>query len=169
VDLPRLKRAAGNTGPANIEIPPKIRYLMEDLRRWAELYGLPFGEIPRGKDYSRINKGVFYALEKDSVVDYITAAYDLVWGRGGAADDERELASIARKFDWEAADFLDYLSSDPAGRLWEASNEEAIARGVFGVPTVICDDHMWWGNDRMDFLERFLQDSVNSTRSDAAS
>ena len=30
-------------------------------------------------------------------------------------------------------------------------------RGVFGVPTMMIGDEMWWGNDRLDFLEEFLR------------
>jgi 2-hydroxychromene-2-carboxylate isomerase len=31
-----------------------------------------------------------------------------------------------------------------------------VGKGVFGVPTIIVGDQMWWGNDRLDFVEEFL-------------
>ena len=157
VDLKKLKVAAGNTGPANIEIPPKIKYLIVDLKRWAERYGLPFGSIPRAKNYARINSGVFYALQKDMVVDYIKAAYALVWGRGGDADDNTELQTIATSLGWDAPDFMAYIASAEAEISLRNSIDKGIDRGVFGVPTVVIGEDMWWGNDRMDFLEEALR------------
>lgn len=157
VDLKRLKVAAGNTGPANVEIPPKIKYLMVDLKRWAQRYELPFGSIPKAKNYARINSGVFYALQKDMPVDYIKSAYALVWGRGGDADDDSELRAIATSLDWNTSDFMAYIASSEAENCLENSIENAIDKGVFGVPTVVIGEDMWWGNDRMDFLEQALR------------
>lgn len=157
VDLKQLKVAAGNTGPANVEIPPKIKYLMVDLKRWAERYGLPFGSIPRAKNYARINSGVFYAQQKGGEVDYIKAAYALVWGRGGDADDDSELRAIATSLGWDVADFMAYIASTEAESCFGNSIEKAIDNGVFGVPTVVIGADMWWGNDRMDFLEEALR------------
>ena len=39
---------------------------------------------------------------------------------------------------------------------YEALTQEAIGRGVFGAPTYICQDEMFWGQDRLDFLARKL-------------
>lgn len=160
VDLPRLKVAAGNTGPANVAIPPKIKYLMTDLKRWAALYNLPFGDIPKGKEYARINKGVFYAIAHDRAKAYIKDAYALVWGRGGNANDDDELKALATKQQWKVDEFMNYLDSDEANTAFEASNQQAITGGVFGVPTVVLDGNMWWGNDRMDFLQRHLTEMI---------
>ena len=157
VDLKQLKVAAGNTGPPNVEIPPKIRYLLVDLKRWAGRYGLPFGNIPKAKNYARINSGIFYALQQNQAIEYITAAYDLVWGRGGNADDDGELRSLARALDWDEDTFMAYLASEEAGSAFNESIAGAIDKGVFGVPTVLQGEDMWWGNDRMDFLEEALQ------------
>jgi len=162
VDLPHLKKAAGNTGPANIEIPPKIRYLLTDLKRWAKRYQLPFGDIPKGKDYSRINKGVFYAVHKEVADKYIAEAYALVWGRGGCADDDAELKKLATTMAWDEDDFMQYLVSSKAEQAFEDSNQQAIERGVFGVPTVMLGDDMWWGNDRLMFLEEHLRTLARS-------
>ncbi len=157
VDVKKLKVAAGNTGPANIDIPPKIKYLLVDLKRWAERYELPFGSIPTAKSYARINSGVFYAMQKGREVDYIKAAYALVWGRGGNADDDSELQTIATSLGWDAPDFMAYIASSEASSALSNSIEKAIDSGVFGVPTVVIGEDMWWGNDRLNFLEEALQ------------
>lgn len=160
IDLKRAKLAAGNTGPANVEIPPKIRYLMTDLQRWAARYGLPFGEIPKGKDYSRINKGVFFAQDRGVARRYVSEAYAATWGRGGDADSDALLTALAESLDWDAGEFLAYISSGEADERYEQTFDKAVELGVFGVPIVIIDDQMWWGNDRLQFVEEYLAETA---------
>lgn len=156
LNLKRAKLAAGNTGPANIDIPPKIRYLMIDLKRWADRYGLPFGEIPKGRDYSRINKGVLLALDRGVADAYIREAYAATWGSGGDADSDALLTALARDMQWDADAFLAYISSAEADERYEQVFAKAAENGVFGVPTVVIDEQMWWGNDRMQFVDEYL-------------
>lgn len=159
IDLKRAKLAAGNTAPPNVDIPPKIRYLMADLSRWAKRYGLPFGAIPKGKDYSRINKGVFFARDHDAAPDYVREAYAAVWGRGGEADSDALLTGLARAMSWDADEFLAYIGSADADERYEQTFKQAVEHGVFGVPTVIIDDQMWWGNDRLQFVDEYLAET----------
>ena len=156
LDLTRAKLAAGNTGPANLQIPPKIRYLMSDLRRWAARYGLPLGGVPKGKDTKRINIGALFAQDRGAAEDYVREAYDAVWGRGGDPNSDELLSALAVKLGWDAREFLDYVGSAGADARYEAVFEDAAKRGVFGVPIMIVGDEMWWGNDRLEFLEEFL-------------
>jgi 2-hydroxychromene-2-carboxylate isomerase len=41
--------------------------------------------------------------------------------------------------------------------LYQAHTEEALKRGVFGAPTFVVEGELFWGQDRLDFLERRLQ------------
>lgn len=156
IDLRRAKKAAGNTGPANVDIPPKIRYLVVDLKRWADRYGLAFA-MPKLSDTSRINKGVLYAKARGCAPDYVTLAYDAVWGRGADPDSDEVLKSLAQQMGWNEAEFLQAISSEELGSTYEAIFTDAVSRGVFGVPIVMIGEQMWWGNDRMFLVEEFLE------------
>lgn len=158
IDLPRAKLAIGNNGPANRDLPVKLRYLITDLKRWAEIYKIPLGYIGN-VNTERLNKGVFYAVQKASAEAYVREAYRMTWGESGTPDDPRLLAELARKLNWSASDFMSFLDSPAAASEYEATNAEAIARGVFGVPTVMIGDQMWWGNDRLFMVEEFLEKS----------
>ena len=82
INLVKMKKAAGNTGPPNRAIPPKIKYLNTDLQRWATIYGLPLGNI-KGTESARINKGTFCAMQHGCEHAYLEQAWELVWGVGG--------------------------------------------------------------------------------------
>ncbi|WP_333825290.1 2-hydroxychromene-2-carboxylate isomerase [Pinisolibacter sp.] len=155
VDLPTLKRLAGNTGPRNVDIPPKIRYLKADLQRWAKRYGVPL-VFPPSLASARLNRGFFFAVDRDAGADFVSTAWRMVWGEGRDMGDESLFGAIAAQMGWSRADFLDYTDSAEATERYERETEAAAARGVFGVPTMIVDDQMWWGNDRIDFLREYL-------------
>jgi len=163
IDLAKAKLAVGNTGPSNREMPIKLKYLVKDLKRWADLYNLPFGFIGN-VNTAKLNKGVFYAHENGRVDDYVSQAYHLTWGESGAPDDVELLRKLALSLDWDPSDFLAYLDSDDAENAYQASIDDAISKGVFGVPTMTIDDEMWWGNDRLFMLEAFLAERFSSSK-----
>jgi 2-hydroxychromene-2-carboxylate isomerase len=156
IDIPTAKLAAGNYGPSNRQVPAKIRALMQDLNRWADHYGVPFN-FPKGLNAWRMNIGTFHAIEKGRARQYVDEAYRLVWGVGVDPDDEGVLRGLAKTVGLDVDEFLAYVSSRVGEKAYEASRVAAHARGVYGVPMMMLDDQIWWGNDRLMFVEEYLE------------
>ncbi len=166
IDLPRAKIAAGNTGPSNREIPAKIRYLMQDLRRWAARYGMPFA-FPASLASERLNVATFLAVDRGIARRYVNEAWRLGWGLGGDLGSDALLTQVEQALGWVPGE-LAAAAADPRLReRYEAANGEAQARGVFGVPTMMIGDEMWWGNDRLEFLEEHLRAAAHRSVSTA--
>ena len=70
--------------------------------------------------------------------------------------DKDSPAGIAASLDLDRHAFLDFIGSPGADRDLSDRTTEAAQRGIFGVPTMIVDGLMWWGNDRLAFLEDHL-------------
>lgn len=155
IDLPAAKLAAGNTGPANREVPVKLRYLMTDINRWAEKQGLPVN-FPSSLDSHKMNAGTFYAMKKGVAQKYVREAFSLGWGQGGDIGSDQTLTRLAEVMEWSPVEFIAYANLAAAQPEYLASNQRAVEMGVFGVPMVIVDEQMWWGNDRLDFVEEHL-------------
>ena len=158
IDLPAAKIAAGNTGPSNREIPAKLRYMMTDVDRWAKRVNLPVS-FPASLDSHRMNAGTFYALDRSLGEKYVREGFNLGWGLGGDIGSDETLTRLAEIMGWPPAEFIEYAGASKALPEYVASNRQAVEKGVFGVPAVIVDDQMWWGNDRLDFVEEFLAES----------
>lgn len=157
IDLKAAKLAAGNTGPSTAQMPAKLRYAIADLTRWAQKYDVPFSLAMSGPPMpERANKGAFYALGKGQERDYVARLWAATFGAGGDVNSDALLSDVARQMGWSPEVFLEFIRSDKAARLYDELNKEAHARGVFGVPTMIVDDQMWWGNDRLALLEEYL-------------
>jgi 2-hydroxychromene-2-carboxylate isomerase len=155
VDLAAVKLAAGNTGPTTREMPLKHAYSGTDMQRWAARLGVPI-KRPSGYGSDRLNKGVFLAADRGATGRYVTAAWRRVWGAGGDMTDAALMRDVAAELGWDEAEFLAFTQSPEAETRYRLSTRQAHARGVFGVPTMMIGDDMWWGNDRLEFLEQFL-------------
>lgn len=174
IDLQAAKVAAGNTGPSSAQIPPKFRYAQADLMRWARRYGVPFAmsagksadsagepppkvEIPMELlDSSRANKAVYFAREQGREREYIGLMYRNTFGAGTLVGDDNALRTTVEELGWDADAVFEFVHSADSARIYEEANRAAQARGVFGAPTMMVGDEMWWGNDRLDMLEEFL-------------
>ncbi|MAG31303.1 MAG: 2-hydroxychromene-2-carboxylate isomerase [Deltaproteobacteria bacterium] len=155
IELPRAKLAAGNDGPSNQKIPAKLKYMIADLTRWAEHYGIPFNPIT-GQDSARMNTGTFYAIDRNQADAYVAEGFRLGYVEGSDLNDDSVLAALARSLGWQIDEFMAFLESSEGRDRYEVCNLEAHEREVFGVPMMMLGDEMWWGNDRLDFLDRFL-------------
>jgi 2-hydroxychromene-2-carboxylate isomerase len=152
INLAQAKLLAGNTGPTSREQPLKRRYNQKDKERWARRYGVPI-ENPKSYGPDRLNKGVFFAEDHAAREPYIADVWRRVWGEGGDMAGDAILRDAARARGWNEREFMAYVASREADARYEAATRAAHARGVFGVPTMMIGDEMWWGNDRLDFLE----------------
>ncbi len=156
MDIPAAKQAAGNYGPSIREMPAKIKVLGADLERWARHYEVPL-KIPRGFDCRPWNIGVLYAIEHERAREYVDAAYARIWGAGIDLADSDELTQLAERLPFDTESFLDYVRSPGGEADFQSACDTAHAAGVFGAPIMMVDDEVFWGNDRLMFLEQYLQ------------
>jgi 2-hydroxychromene-2-carboxylate isomerase len=164
IDLKQAKLAAGNTAPPTVQMPPKQRYSFADLTRWSNRYGVPF-TLPKieGGNVSpsifaseRENVGTYMAIDEGRAGEYVSCVWDQVWGNGCGVGSDEVLTTVARAMGWSVDSFLAFVVSPATRHRYDQDNKAAHGRGVFGVPTMIIDDQLWWGNDRLDFMEEYL-------------
>ncbi len=162
VDLPEVKRSAGNIGPSTHFLAVRQRYVRQDTARWAKRYGVPIAQ-PADYGSARLNRGVFLAIDRNAATEYVAAAGRRVWAQGGAMNDEALLRAVAADLGWDAAEFVAYTTSETAAARHRATIAVARSRGVFGVPTMVVGERLWWGNDRLAFVEDYLATRAGSS------
>jgi 2-hydroxychromene-2-carboxylate isomerase len=79
------------------------------------------------------------------------------WERDEDISDRDVLAAIASRAGFDGARLIRIADAKPAREELSALTESAVAHGVFGAPTVFVGDEMFWGKDRLDFVERWLR------------
>lgn len=94
IDIPEAKIAAGNYGPSNREVAPKIKVLMADLERWAAKYGVPLA-FPASFACADWNCAALYARSQGRAEAFVSAAFRRIWGLGIDPRDQNELRGCA--------------------------------------------------------------------------
>lgn len=156
VDIRRIRLAAGNTGPFNSAIPAKLKYMTTDFLRWADFYGLKMVRTLSGAETGVFNRGLYLAIERRQADAYVEHAWDCIWRDGLDPGAESSEAELEARMGWQAGELSAFANTPVIVDRYSVEIEAASSRGVFGVPTFMIGEHMWWGNDRLDFLERHL-------------
>jgi len=155
IDIPEAKIAAGNYGPSNREVLPKIKVMKADLERWAERYGVPL-TFPASFDCADWNCAVLFARQHGKAEPFVTDAYRRIWGHGIDPRGRNELAACATAAGLDAGALIAFVESPVGQTEYRKARTQAIQRGVFGAPLMFVDDQIFWGNDRLDFLAEYL-------------
>ena len=157
-----VHKAVGLQAP--IYIKSKGRYQLQDIERWAEHYGLPIG-FPDPFPFRTLKTmRTAVALEGEGDLEPFTReAFDFCWEEGSApkdfaaADEDEPLKELARRIGRGPEEVLEKASSEEAKGALKSATDKAIKRGVFGAPAFFVGDEMFWGNDRLQFVEVSLK------------
>ena len=159
--LGAVHNAVGLQAP--IEIKPKARYQSKDIQRWAEQYGLPM-DFPNPFPFRTLKtmRAAMFLKARGELEAFTREAFALFWEEGGApkgveeADEDGPVSEAARRIGADPEEILAGASSPEAKEALKRSTSEAVERGVFGAPAFFVGDEMYWGNDRLHFVEAAL-------------
>jgi 2-hydroxychromene-2-carboxylate isomerase len=139
----------GQKGPA--EIPAKRKWTYRSCIWEAQRLGIPF-RFPALHPFNPLPH-LRLALAADCRPEAVRRIFDFVWTTGEDASDPARFASLCAQ-----------LGTDPSKRpevkdLLRKNTDEALARGVFGVPSLVVDGEVFWGADSLEFAKAFIADS----------
>ncbi|MGV8997731.1 MAG: 2-hydroxychromene-2-carboxylate isomerase [Parvibaculaceae bacterium] len=139
-----------NDSPFNI-YPVKGKYMWRDMARICEADGLTLKEPVRfpqnGLKAARIT---LIGTDEGWGADFTRAVYTANFAEQKDISDEGVLGAILGALGLDAADVLARANADTNKARLKTQTEEAIARGVFGAPSFLAGDELFWGNDRLD-------------------
>ncbi len=142
----------GQTGPA--EIAPKRRFTYRFVVWRARTMGVEL-KMPPAHPFNPLN-ALRLVIAAGSDRRAVETAFDFVWHRGRDVADEAALAELARELGIPDASAA--LSDPGVKQTLRKNTEWAISRGVFGVPTFVIGDELFWGHDAFDMALDYLRD-----------
>ncbi|MBK9259516.1 MAG: 2-hydroxychromene-2-carboxylate isomerase [Polyangiaceae bacterium] len=154
--LAAVFKASSNDMPA--KVPAKGAYMLKDLERWAEFYGVRFkfsSHFPANT--IKAMRLVLVADEQGKAESVALGAFRAMWAEDRDLNDPVVLGDIAEKAGLDPQAALSAIESQPIKDRLRANGDAAIARGAFGAPAMFVGDELFWGNDRLNFVERALQ------------
>lgn len=150
-------KATGNQSP--ITIPAKAAYLNQhDLPRFAKRYGVTLAFNPFFPINTLNLMRAALACQQLGCFDvYVDIAYQAIWEDGKNMGDLDVVAEVLTAAGLDASAILELSQTPDIKAALITATEEAVARGTFGAPTLFMDGEMFFGQDRLDFIEEALQ------------
>jgi len=147
--LPLAKRA-----------PQRQAYRLFELKRWRDHLGVALNLQPKFFPVATeaASRLIISAGETSDAAAFELAGRVLaaVWAEERNIGDEETLLAIANEAGQSGAALLARSKADAIQARYDAFTQEAIERQVFGAPTYFYRDEPFWGQDRLDFLQRAL-------------
>lgn len=150
-----LFKATGNAPP--LGVAAKFTYMTRDLERYAKRVGVPMrmnSAFPMNTVQAL--RGAIVAQQQGFFDAYDAAVFKAVWADDQNISDAAVLGAVLSAAGIDAAAVNQGVQDEAVKAALKANTDEAAARGAFGAPTIFVGDELFWGNDRLEFVEAAL-------------
>ena len=144
----------GQKGPA--EIPAKRRHTYRQCQWRANRAGIPF-RFPNVHPFNPL-RALRLAIALGTEPAVIGAIFEFIFAEGRNVQDDDDWKLLVSRLELDDADTM--VARQEVKDELRANTEEAISRGVFGVPTFSINGELFWGADQTDMLLDYLADSA---------
>jgi carboxymethylenebutenolidase len=146
--------------PLGQRAPQRQAYRLTELERFSKWLGAPLHLKPTffpvsGDDAAKLIIAVDMAMGADAAMNISGAILSAVWSQQRNIADEKTLVELLHEQHLPAA-CLEQTYSQAVHERYESYTQMAIDAGVFGAPSYVLDGEIFWGQDRLDFVERAL-------------
>lgn len=134
-------------------------YHAVELDRWRRYLDLPLNLKPKYYPTVPLEACYMVIAARQSGVDALTLSYELLkalWADERDTKDPEVRRAVADAIGLDGAALLAKSQTPEVAAEWEANKAEALSLGIFGTPTYALDGVIYWGQDRLDFLDRAL-------------
>jgi 2-hydroxychromene-2-carboxylate isomerase len=132
--------------------PLKLAYMWRDLERRAQTHGLLYRARPSYplQNFDLANRIAVVGAEEGWCADYTCAAYRRWFIEHDEAGSESNNSASLREIGHDPERVVKRASSDEIGASYAAATDEARKLGIFGAPTFVVRNELFWGDDRLD-------------------
>ena len=141
----------------------KSDYMWRDIERRAKFYGFDI-KVPAPYPLSQFdlaNQIAILGMEKGWGIDYVILTYERWFEEGKEPATEPNLSEILNILNIDVEETINHAKQDKIKSLYEKNTDEAYKKGVFGSPTFIYNDEVFWGDDRLEDCIKWLKIKSN--------
>lgn len=151
-----LFELTGNSGPR--AVPNKARWASADIQRFVKRYNVPFVSNPHMDTLKIVPplRGAFVAQALGVFPAYCDAMFRGMWVEGVNIGEAQTWARLISDAGLDPQAFRDGIERPEIKDALRANNQEAAERGAFGAPSFFVADELFFGQDRLDFVEEAL-------------
>lgn len=159
VDLGKVFPVSGGL-PLGKRAPQRQAYRLVELQRFSDFLHVPLNLKPKhfpvaDAGAARLIIAVGEHDGSDAAMQIAAAVQRAVWAQERNIADDAVLAALLKECELPARRLEQAQSPDVQAR-FDVNTQRAIDAGVFGAPSYVIDGELFWGQDRLDFIERRL-------------
>ena len=138
---------------ANVDIPIKGKYMIKDCKLWSEKYKIEF-KFNNYFPIATLNlmRCVLVAEKKNFAQNFINKVFDAIWIDGLNLNDSNIVEKLIKNLDINPKTFLIEASDSKIKDDLKKRTEDAHDKGIFGVPSFLVNNKLFWGQDRLEFV-----------------
>ena len=156
--LGAIFKASGGA-PLTEQYAPKAKYSIHDFERSARFAGIRFRYPSKFPISSVAPARAVLALQRDrpeQAIALVHALFRAFFQEDCDISDAAVVADVANSIGLDGAKLTDDAQQPAVKDALRKAVEDSIAFGVFGAPTIVVDGEVFWGNDRLPQIERWL-------------
>jgi 2-hydroxychromene-2-carboxylate isomerase len=160
IDLGKIFPVSGGL-PLKQRAPQRQAYRLVELARWRDALGVSITLEPKffpapPEASALLIIATDAAHGTSAAMDMAFALYRACWVEEKNVADAETLRAITRSQNRDPDRLMSACAAAAAKPKYDAYCQEAIDRGVFGAPSYVIDGQLFWGQDRLDFVDRAL-------------
>ncbi|QJD60072.1 2-hydroxychromene-2-carboxylate isomerase [Pseudomonas sp. gcc21] len=149
-------QATGNSSPATV--PAKGNYTRQDFQRFARRYGVPLNHNPFFPiNTLQLMRGAAAYQNTEHFERYLSAIFTAMWVDELDMGKPEIVAEVLERNGFNPNEVMGLIGDPAVKDRLRQTTEEAITRGVFGAPSIIVGDELFFGQDRLEFVEEALK------------
>jgi len=142
--------------------PQRQKYRLDEIKRWSEFLKIKINIKPKffpPKDPHLPAKFTIAANLLDIKVMFGHEILKQLWSEEKDISDIKNIEKISDSFKIDFKELSTLANSEKVSKIYTDNTLEAIKKNVFGAPTYIYNNELFWGQDRLEFLERALKNA----------
>ncbi|SDS68534.1 2-hydroxychromene-2-carboxylate isomerase [Pseudomonas sp. Z003-0.4C(8344-21)] len=151
-------KATGNASPAMI--PAKGRYMFQDLDRYAKRYAVPLKFNPHFPINTLMLMRAVTGIQlhhPERFQAFIDCLFKALWVEGRSLNEPATVAAVLIEHGFDPQTVMALVNDETVKAALKDNTETAVKRGVFGAPSMFVGNQLFFGQDRLDFVEAALR------------
>ena len=136
--------------------PSRQKYRLIEIERFGKKLNININKQPKFFPPADPHKAALFTIASIKAglsIDFGKEVLTKLWSEEKDISQDSVLEEVCRKFKLNFNEIKAVANSEEVKGIYLSNSNDAIAKGVFGAPTFIMNNELFWGQDRLDFLE----------------
>jgi 2-hydroxychromene-2-carboxylate isomerase len=142
--------------------PQRQKYRLDEIKRWSKFLDIKINIKPKFFPPKDPHLPAKFTIAANLLGTKVVFGHELLkqlWSEEKDISDEKNIEAVSNNFKIAFNELSTLAKSDKVSKIYIDNTKEAVEKNVFGAPTYIFNNELFWGQDRLEFLERALKNA----------